>query len=498
MNKKYKYWLLSLLMILIVLPALAQAGTLLWMLILQSLHLGGAVISALIAAATCILPVGYLWGRYMHLPDRFWPRYTPILIAIFYILLFWIMVMFISDGDFTHEAFVWMGIGTIPFVVSTFLAFFGGKMWIVLCVPLVTYTLFMVAFVSGAAGAGKSLGDYKAYRNSFGLFCALLLVVGYQGYHRENILIAEESEKTIHDYFALEDYRPFIDNNLLTPVTKPTLKIDKAWPRLDGATAAWPVYASAAQAIYQGLDADSANKYLKSSRTAEAWQRLIDGKVDLIFVAQPSAEQKKDAADKNLKLKQIPFSREAFVFVASQDNPVSNLSVEQIRNIYSGKINNWREVGGRDERIIPFQRPVNSGSQTVMLSKVMQGLEMRRPMQSEQVSGMGGLVRRVANYQNVTNALGYSFRYYASQMDKKEGLRLLSVDGVAPTLENIRNGSYPFTVDAYMVTIDPPSARTQALIDWFLGPQGQKLVEDVGYVPPKATKEQLSARGKSK
>ena len=49
-----------------------------------------------------------------------------------------------------------------------------------------------------------------------------------------------------------------------------------------------------------------------------------------------------------------------------------------------------------------------------------------------------------------------------------------------------------------MVTIDPPSARTQALIDWFLGPQGQKLVEDVGYVPPKATKEQLSARGKSK
>lgn len=493
MNDKYKYWLFSLLMVLIVLPALTQAGAIAWMILLDSLNLAGPVISALLAAATCIFPTGYLWGRYMSLPERFWPRYAPILIAIFYSLLFWIMAMFISDGDFTHEAFLWMGAGTIPFFASHFLAFIGGEIWLVLCVPLATYTLFMLAFVYGAARAGKSLGDNKGYGNSLGLFCALLLIVGYQGYHREDTLIEEKHEKTVYDAFRFEEYQAFTENNRLTPVIKPALKFDKAWPRLDGATAAWPIYASAAQAIYQGLDARTVREYLASSRTPEAWQRLIEGKVDLIFVAEPSAEQKKAIADKNLRLKLIPFSREAFVFVANQENPVSDLSIEQIRNIYSGKISNWREVGGRDERIIAFQRPVNSGSQTVMLSKVMQGLEMRRPLQSEEISGMGGLVRRVANYQNVANALGYSFRYYASQMDKKEGLRLLSVNGVAPTLENIRNGSYPFTVDVYMVTLDKPSANTQALIDWFLSPQGQKLVEDVGYVAPGAIKEQVPA-----
>lgn len=67
-------------------------------------------------------------------------------------------------------------------------------------------------------------------------------------------------------------------------------------------------------------------------------------------------------------------------------------------------------------------------------------------------------------------------------MDASEKLRLLAVNGVEPSVENVRNGSYPFTTDVYMVTIGNPSANTQKLIDWFLSPQGQKLVEDVGYV----------------
>lgn len=469
-------------MILLVLPTLAQGGPMLFMILIESLNLRGVSGFGLIAGPVGIVFVGYVWGKYIQLPERFWPRYAPVLIAIFYILVFWILAMFISGGDFTHEAFTWMGIGTIPFLVSSFVAFFSGDLWPMLWVPLGTYVLFWVSVAFGARRAGKLLADKKGLKASIGLFCALLLIVGCQGYSRESNLIDEDYTKTVDETISLYDYRPFSDDNRLTPVEKPTLQIGQDWPRLDGATAAYPVYASAVQAIYQGLDETSARKYVTSTRTPEAYQTLINGEVDLIFAAEPSAEQKKAAADKGVTLTQIPFSREAFVFVASQDNPVSGLTVEQIRSIYSGKINNWREVGGRDENIIPFQRPVNSGSQTVMLSKVMQGLEMRKPLETERASGMGGLVRRVANYQNVTNALGYSFRFYASQMDKNEKLRLLSVNGVAPTVENIRNGSYPFTVDVYMVTTGKPSANTQALIDWFLSPQGQKLVEDVGYV----------------
>ena len=477
-----KYLLLSLLMILLVLPLLAQGGPMLFMILIESLNLRGFSGFGLIAAPIGIAFVGYVWGKHIQLPERFWPRYAPMLVTIFYILAFWILVMFISGGDFTHEAFAWMGFGTIPFSVSSFIAIFSGDFWIMLWAPLGTYVLFSLAVAFGAKRAGKPLMDKKGLKASLGLFCALLLVVGCQGYSRESNLIQEDYTKTVDETISLEEYRPFRRDNKLTAVDKPTLQIGQDWPRLDGATAAYPVYASAVQAIYQGLDAKSVSKYVTSTRTPQAYQDLIDGEVDLIFAAEPSAEQKKAAADKGVTLTLHPFSREAFVFVASQDNPVTGLTVEQIRGIYSGKINSWREVGGKDERIIPFQRPGNSGSQTVMLSKVMQGLEMRKPLETERASGMGGLVRRVANYQNVSNALGYSFRYYASQMDKNEKLRLLAINGIAPTVENIRNGSYPFTVDVYMVTTGKPSANTQKLIDWFLSPQGQKLVEDVGYV----------------
>lgn len=107
---------------------------------------------------------------------------------------------------------------------------------------------------------------------------------------------------------------------------------------------------------------------------------------------------------------------------------------------------------------------------------------MRTPLKSERVKFMSGLISRVADYQNTQNALGYSFRYYTTIMQHNENLRLLSIDGIAPTVENIRNGKYPLTVDVNIVTSGTPSENSQKMINWFLSPQGQKLIEDVGYI----------------
>lgn len=93
------------------------------------------------------------------------------------------------------------------------------------------------------------------------------------------------------------------------------------------------------------------------------------------------------------------------------------------------------------------------------------------------------MVDIVAEYRNTHNAIGYTFRYYATQMHSNKEIKLLAINDVAPTVENIRNGSYPYTVDVYMVTREHPTAETQNLVDWFLSPQGQQLVQDVGYVP---------------
>ena len=122
-----------------------------------------------------------------------------------------------------------------------------------------------------------------------------------------------------------------------------------------------------------------------------------------------------------------------------------------------------------------------------MENTVMQGRTFREPIQEEFMANMGGVIVGVADYRNGVNALGYSFRYYATQMVMSDGIRLLAVDGIEPTPENIRNGSYPFTVDVYMVTATSENRsiteNTQKMMDWFLSEEGQQLVEEVGYVP---------------
>jgi phosphate transport system substrate-binding protein len=129
-----------------------------------------------------------------------------------------------------------------------------------------------------------------------------------------------------------------------------------------------------------------------------------------------------------------------------------------------------------------FQRNAGSGSQTAML-RVMHGAPMRKPLEAEYHQGMGGLVRGVAGYRNLGNAIGYSFRYYATTMNAVPGIRLLAVGGIAPTAENIRNGSYPFTEDFYIVTARPLAANAAKLRDWFLSDEGQRFIAQVGYVP---------------
>jgi ABC-type phosphate transport system substrate-binding protein len=78
------------------------------------------------------------------------------------------------------------------------------------------------------------------------------------------------------------------------------------------------------------------------------------------------------------------------------------------------------------------------------------------------------VIRKVAEYQNSKGAIGYTFRYYATKMNANAGIKLLAIDGVAPTKENIRNETYPFVVDVYMVTRENPTAETQKLVAWFL------------------------------
>lgn len=292
---------------------------------------------------------------------------------------------------------------------------------------------------------------------------------------------------TVNDksYNLLDDYEPFKEGTKAVKLSEPsTLKIESEIPRIDGATALYPIYAAFAQAVYPEGVYPSYNSTVMSSRTGEAYTKLINGDVDIIFALGPSENQLYEAERKGVELKLTPIGREAFVFFVNDRNPVDGLTSQQIKDIYEGKTTNWQTIGGKNNDIRAFQRPEDSGSQTA-LQKFMGGIPIMEAPISNTPSLMGGIIEEVADYKNYKNAIGYTFRFYSTEMVANEQIKLLAVDGVKPTKGTIRSGKYPLVYDFYAITTDSGNPHLTEFIDWIVSPQGQEIVEKTGYVPVK-------------
>lgn len=279
-------------------------------------------------------------------------------------------------------------------------------------------------------------------------------------------------------------YAPFTGEKTATLDGQATLKIDSGMPQLDGALALYPVYAAFAQAVYD-RDNYTEDRVIMTN-TLQAYSGIISGERDVIFVAGASESQIKEAEKAGAELVFTPIGREAFVFIVADTNPVDNLSYQQIKNIYSGKTARWSTLGWREGgKIIAFQRPEGSGSQTG-IHGVMGDMPLiaPQPLPDRSLVGTNSLMQQITvEWKGVQPALGYSYKYYATEMYSNPHAKLLSVDGVAPTAENISDGSYPFVVDFYAVTNGQPQGNTKALIEWILSPQGQELIVKTGYAP---------------
>lgn len=287
----------------------------------------------------------------------------------------------------------------------------------------------------------------------------------------------------------LSDYRPFIEGTLAVfPDDEPTLKLSDPLPRLDGATALYPVYSAFVQALYPE-DTYSLQTYWNDSistvlctNTPKAYKRLMERKTDVIFVAAPSKVQMEEAERLGVKMKLTPIGREAFVFFVNAENPISAISSDDLRKVYSGEITNWKELGGQDLEIQAFQRNPNSGSQTAMESFMGDTPLIKAPLERE-ADAMGGIIDVVSNYYNHPFAIGYSFLFYVTRMENAD-LKLIALDGVTPSRATVNDGSYPLSSEFYAVTLDDNNnPHIQELLDWILSPQGQKLIEKTGYTP---------------
>jgi phosphate transport system substrate-binding protein len=150
-----------------------------------------------------------------------------------------------------------------------------------------------------------------------------------------------------------------------------------------------------------------------------------------------------------------------------------------------GKMGMVIRAVGDGGRIIAFQRPEGSGSQTG-LQAFLRGLPIQvpQPLPDASLIGTNSLMNQVSvEWRGVQPAIGYSYRFFAVEMYANPDVKLLSVNGIAPSIENIQNESYPFIGVFYAVTNGPPEGHSKLLIEWILSPQGQELIEKTGYVP---------------
>ncbi len=256
------------------------------------------------------------------------------------------------------------------------------------------------------------------------------------------------------------------------------------FPLIDGATALAPYYELMASKLLD-MDIEEARQWVLCNKTDGAYENLIAGKVDMIFCSMPSEEQQQMADDAGFEFELTPFLNGAFVFFVNKDNTVDSLTVQQLYDIYSGKITNWSEVGGDDVPIIAYQRPNNSGSQTGMYHYIIPEAEIMGAPTERKIADMGGIVDAVASYENSEGAIGYSYYYYVTSMHYTDQIKLIGIDGVVPSDDTIADGTYPLINPSYVI-IDastPEDSPIRDIVEWIVSPAGQETGREAGYVP---------------
>ena len=384
--------------------------------------------------------------------------------TIWKIILYIILVAFVLFIGFCATIIVlFAGVGKFYFPVI-----------VISAVLLLTFTLLHLF----------NIVTSRKMKKAWLMFLSLLIVScaiyeGRNAYDRSIFRVREGS-------LDLSLYSPFTQNTKAVVLdTLPVLKLETDLPLLDGATALYPLYSAFAQAVYPEKTYNLYLSEVACNNTIRSYKRLIDKETDIIFVAPPSKEQSEAAEAAGVAFQYTPAGKEAFVFFVNSRNPVNNLTIEQLQAIYSGEITNWKEVGGNDESIRSFQRNNNSGSQTAFV-RFMRGKDIIKAPVEDVITGMGDIISQAADYANYGNAIGFSFRFYVSEMIKNEEVRILKVNGVYPDLETIGNGEYPLASPFYAITLtDNNKPNVLKFLDWITSEQGQYLVKKTGYCPIK-------------
>lgn len=252
------------------------------------------------------------------------------------------------------------------------------------------------------------------------------------------------------------------------------------FPKIDGSLATLPL-ATALFQKFTGASEQVAEESVVFTNTNPSYYELQSGNADILLVYEAADITKEETNFSSFEI--TPIGKDALVFIVNERNPVESLTTQQLRDIYSGKITNWKEVGGNDIEIIAYQRNKDSGSQTMMEKLLMKETKIVEALPAQAISTMEDMIYMIAAYNNFGNALGYSVYYYANNMLAVSGIKFLKVDGVEPNNKTIQTDKYPLINEFYAVLSPDSSDYARQLKDWLISDEGQKFIGESGYVP---------------
>jgi phosphate transport system substrate-binding protein len=207
---------------------------------------------------------------------------------------------------------------------------------------------------------------------------------------------------------------------------------------------------------------------------------LINGGTDICQASRPMkpVEKKQARSRRGKDVNEIPVALDGLAVYVHSSNPIQSITEPQLKSIYTGKITNWREVGGIDAKIVAYSRENSSGTYQFFKEHVLNNEDFAHEVQT--LPGTGAIVNAVSKDMS---SIGYGGIAYAF------GIRVIPVrkddksEAVLPNLDTVENGSYPLSRNLFFYTAGAPTGDVKAFIDWVLGPEGQKLCETVGYYP---------------
>lgn len=238
-----------------------------------------------------------------------------------------------------------------------------------------------------------------------------------------------------------------------------------------GSTTVLPIAQAGAEA-YMDLHPD-VNISVRGGGSGVGIAALQNGTVQIANSSRPIKSKEISASKaKGINPTAYIVANDGIAIVVNKNNPVKDLSVAQIRDIYTGKINNWKDLGGPGMPIVVVSRDVASGTFEVFNEKALSGAKV---VASAQLLASNNAV--VSAVESTPGAIGYAGLGYITP-----GVNVVRVDKVNPTIETVKNGSYKLSRKLYMYTNGKATGTVGSFIGWLQSAAGQKIVEDQGFI----------------